>query len=145
MSGQREALYVAEIHVGVRVLVGLMGLAMLLVALRFCWYAVVDREYALFAALPLVLGLLGLIGSAIFATEPVFGRAEGLEVREDGGWQTIPWSQVGPPGRPWWAFNPVFRVSSLPVAGRDKPVLFFSSKDKLRRLENLRAGAAVTR
>jgi hypothetical protein len=138
---EREALYQAGIHVGVRVVIVVFGLAMLLTALRICWLAVTDRKWAVLAILPAVIGFIGLVSYAVFSTEAVYGTPAGVQIRGDGAWETIPWSSVGTAHRAWWSVNPVFRVTALPVVGRAKPILFFSSPEKLEALETLRAKA----
>jgi len=138
VSAEREALFQPQIHLGMRLLAGTVGVGMLVVALRFCWLAVTDRKWPLLAALPLVLALLSLVYGSVFGTEKVYGLAEGIQVQRGGGWTTIPWSRVGAPAPAWWSFNPVFRVTALPVEGA-APITFFSSRDGLKRLEALRS------
>jgi hypothetical protein len=141
VSAEREALFDPRIHLGVRLLAGAVGAGMLLVALRFCWLAVRDRQWLLLAVLPAVIGLLSLVSLAVFRTEKVYGAAEGVQVQRGGVWRTIPWSQVGPPAPVWWSFNPLFRVTELPIPG-GPPIRFFSTKARLERLQSLRSAGA---
>jgi hypothetical protein len=140
VSAEREALFDPQVHLGLRLLGGIVGAGMLAVALRFCWLAWTDRKWPLVLALPVVLALLALVYGSVFRTEKVYGLPAGVEVQREGRWITIPWPRVGPPARAWWSFNPVFRVVALPVQG-GRPILFFAARNGLERLEALRAKA----